>query len=95
VSRRLTTVSVCLAIACGGFVAGCGGDSSSGGGSSGGGSSESTGQTKGAKVIDVKSMDGAKGTVNYCQGKDTAGSATSSSSASRPSRVTATCSRPT
>jgi multiple sugar transport system substrate-binding protein len=75
VSRRLTTVSVCLAIACGGFVAACGGDSSSGGGSSGGGSSESTGQTKGAKVIDVKSMDGAKGTVNYCQGKDTAGSA--------------------
>jgi len=71
-------------------------------------------------------MDSAKGTVTYCQGKDTSGnahymidqfnkkyssqgltakltssrhrptsSATSSSSASRPSRVTATCSRPT
>lgn len=76
-SRRLTTVSVCLAIACGGFVAACGSDSSSsgGGGSSGGSSSGGNGQTKGAKVIDVKSMDSAKGTVTYCQGKDTSGNA--------------------
>jgi multiple sugar transport system substrate-binding protein len=76
VSRRLTTVSVCLAIACSGFVAACGSDSSSSGGSSGGSSSSSgNGQTKGAKVIDVKAMDGAKGTVTYCQGKDTSGNA--------------------
>jgi multiple sugar transport system substrate-binding protein len=81
VSRRLTTVSVCLALACGGFVAACGSSSSSSGGSSGasggssGSSSASNGQTKGAKVIDPKSMDSAKGTVTYCQGKDTAGSA--------------------
>ena len=77
-SRRLTTVSVCLAIACGGFVAACGSDSSSsgGGGSSGGSSGSSgSGQTKGAKVIDVKAMDSAKGTVTYCQGKDTSGNA--------------------
>jgi multiple sugar transport system substrate-binding protein len=77
VSRRLTTVSVCLAFACGGFVAACGSDSSSsgGGGSSGGSSSGGNGQTKGAKVIDPKSIDGAKGTVTYCQGKDTSGNA--------------------
>jgi multiple sugar transport system substrate-binding protein len=78
VSRRLTTVSVCLAIACGGFVAACGSDSSSSGGSSGGSggsSSASNGQTKGAKVIDPKAMDTAKGTVTYCQGKDTSGNA--------------------
>jgi multiple sugar transport system substrate-binding protein len=76
VSRRLTTVSVCLAFACGGFVAACGSDSSSGGGgSTGGSSSGGNGQTKGAKVIDPKSIDGAKGTVTYCQGKDTAGNA--------------------
>jgi multiple sugar transport system substrate-binding protein len=79
VSRRLTTVSVCLALACGGFVAACGSDSGSSSGGGGGGSSSSNnasnGQTKGAKVIDVKAMDGAKGTVTYCQGKDTSGNA--------------------
>ena len=37
--------------------------------SSGGG--ESSGQTKGAKAIDVASMDDAKGDVTYCTGKDT------------------------
>jgi multiple sugar transport system substrate-binding protein len=79
VSRRLTTVSVCLALALGGFVAACGSDNSSSGGSSGssGGSSSSAtnGQTKGAKVIDPKLMDNAKGSVTYCQGKDTSGNA--------------------
>ena len=75
-SRRLTTVSVCLALACGGFVAACGSDNStSGGGSSTAGSSSGNGQTKGAKVIDPKSIDNAKGTVTYCQGKDTSGNA--------------------
>ncbi|HYH88202.1 MAG TPA: ABC transporter substrate-binding protein [Solirubrobacteraceae bacterium] len=47
-------------------VAACGDDSSGGG--------ESTGQTKGAKAIDVASMDNAKGDVTYCTGKDTDGS---------------------
>jgi multiple sugar transport system substrate-binding protein len=53
---------------------GCGGDDSGGGGGGGGSTSES-GSTSGAKVIDPKAMDGAKGTVTYCQGKDTAGNA--------------------
>jgi trehalose/maltose transport system substrate-binding protein len=80
VSRRLTTVSVCLTLALGGFVAACGSDnSSSGGASAGSGASSSgsgtNGQTKGAKVIDPKLMDSAKGTVTYCQGKDTSGNA--------------------
>jgi multiple sugar transport system substrate-binding protein len=54
--------------------AGCGGDDSSSGGGGGGTGSEN-GTTAGAKVIDPASMDGAKGTVTYCQGKDTAGNA--------------------
>jgi multiple sugar transport system substrate-binding protein len=52
--------------------AGCGGDDTSGGG---GGTTSETGSTKGAKVIDPNSMNGAKGSVTYCQGKDTAGNA--------------------
>ena len=52
-------------------VTGCGGDDDDGGGTAGGG--ESGGVTKDAKVIDVKSMEGAKGTVTYCTGKDTTG----------------------
>jgi multiple sugar transport system substrate-binding protein len=60
---------VCLAVAMAVGVAACGSDS--GGGSSGGGGS--TGQTKGAKAIDVASMDNAKGNVTYCTGKDTSG----------------------
>jgi multiple sugar transport system substrate-binding protein len=61
-------------LACALFVVACGSDSgsSSSGGSSGGAPSGS-GQTKGAKVIDPASMDNAKGTVTYCQGKDTSG----------------------
>jgi multiple sugar transport system substrate-binding protein len=58
----------------GGVVAGCGDDD--GGGAGGGGTSEETGATEGAKVIDVKSMDGAKGEVTYCTGKDTGGDVT-------------------
>ncbi|MEO8690188.1 MAG: ABC transporter substrate-binding protein [Solirubrobacteraceae bacterium] len=49
-------------------VAACGSDSSSSGGGGGG-----TAQTKGAKAIDVASMDSAKGNVTYCTGKDTSG----------------------
>jgi len=56
--------------ACALTVAACGGGSS-GGGSSGGGESTSV---KGAKVIDAKSLDNPpKGTIKYCQGKDTTG----------------------
>jgi multiple sugar transport system substrate-binding protein len=67
VKYLLALVGACSIIA-----TGCGGsdDSSSGGG--GGGSSD-TGQTKGAKAIDVASMDSAKGAVTYCTGKDTSG----------------------
>ena len=53
--------------------------SSSGGGGGGGGSSTTAGggvKVEGAKVIDPKSLDNPpKGTVKYCQGKDTTGSA--------------------
>jgi multiple sugar transport system substrate-binding protein len=76
VSKRLM-VFLSVALTCGGLVAACG-SSSSGGSSSGTGgttSGGSTGSTTGAKVIDVKSMNGAKGTVTYCQGKDTSGNA--------------------
>lgn len=51
-------------------VTGCGGDDE---GESPAGGGESAGVTKDAKVIDVKSMEGAKGTVTYCTGKDTTG----------------------
>jgi len=59
---------VCLAVAMAFAVAACGGDDDGGGGSG-----ESTGQTKGAKAIDVGAMDSAKGDVTYCTGKDTSG----------------------
>ncbi len=53
-------------------------NSSSGGGGGGGGASTSSGgggvKVEGAKVIDAKSLDNPpKGTVKYCQGKDTTG----------------------
>jgi multiple sugar transport system substrate-binding protein len=62
-----------LAAACGGGGGNGGGASSSGGGgssSSGGGQSAAT---KNAKVVDLGSMQGAKGNVTYCTGKDTTG----------------------
>jgi multiple sugar transport system substrate-binding protein len=53
------------------------GSSSSGGGGGGGGASTSSGggvKVEGAKVIDAKSLDNPpKGTVKFCQGKDTTG----------------------
>jgi multiple sugar transport system substrate-binding protein len=75
--RGALALSVCALI-----VAACGGGGDSGGGGGGGASSSSGGaaaggatqqQTKGAKVIDPASMNGAKGTVTYCVGKDTTG----------------------
>ena len=68
---------LCAALACGVFVTACGSSSSSSGGSSGGSSSSQSqsGQTNGAKVIDPKLEASAKGTVTYCQGKDTSGNA--------------------
>ncbi len=75
-SRRLAAF-FSVALVGGTLVAACGSDnssSSSGGGTSSSGGS-STGVTKGAKAIDPNSMNGAKGTVTYCQGKDTSGNA--------------------
>jgi multiple sugar transport system substrate-binding protein len=62
-------LAVCAAAMVLAGLAGCGGDdgsSSSGGGGGGGG-------TPDAKAIDVGSMEGAKGEITYCQGKDTTG----------------------
>src|SRR3954464_12614436 len=70
---------LCAALMCGVLVAACGGDDSSSGGGGGGTSSSGGGGTRnttqGAKVIDPASADSAKGTVTYCQGKDTSGNA--------------------
>ena len=67
-SKRLLYL-LCAALACAVFVAACGGDDDEGGGSEGG-SADS------GKVIDPASMENAKGDVNVCQGKDTAGDIT-------------------
>ncbi|WP_051324702.1 ABC transporter substrate-binding protein [Candidatus Solirubrobacter pratensis] len=67
-------IGFALATACAIAVAACGSDN--GGSSSPGNASsagKSTGATKGAKAIDPGLMNGAKGTINYCQGKDTSG----------------------
>jgi trehalose/maltose transport system substrate-binding protein len=69
VSRRLAAL-ICTALAGGALVAACGGGSSS----SGGGGGSSGGKISGAKVINVSSMNNPpKGTIHYCQGKDTNG----------------------
>jgi multiple sugar transport system substrate-binding protein len=60
----------CVALM-GGLLGACGDDDDSGGGGTSGGTS--TGSTSGAKTIDPASMDGAKGVVTYCTGKDTSG----------------------
>jgi multiple sugar transport system substrate-binding protein len=58
----------------GGLVGACGDDGDDGGGgSSGGTATQESGTTEGAKVIDPASMEGAKGEVTYCTGKDTSG----------------------
>src|ERR671921_767327 len=71
---RRSSVVLCalLALALGVMVAACGDDGGGGGGSASGGES---GTTKGSKVIDLSLADNAKGTVRYCQGKDTSGEA--------------------
>jgi trehalose/maltose transport system substrate-binding protein len=73
-------LAAALVVALAMFVVACGSSNdNSGGGGSGGGASTSSGggtEVKGAKVIDAKSLDNPpKGTVKYCQGKDTTGSA--------------------
>jgi len=60
----------------GGLVGACGGDD--GGETTGGSGTSETGTTEGAKVIDPKLMEGAKGDIVYCQGKDTPGDAKAS-----------------
>src|SRR5690349_2628464 len=70
---RFGVVAAVVALACALVVAACGGSSGGGGGSastSGGGGQQTT---KGAKVIDPNSMNGAKGNVTYCVGRDTTG----------------------
>jgi len=73
---RFGVVAAVVALVCALVVAACGG--SSGGGGGGGASSAPSGgggqqTTKGAKVIDPNSMNGAKGNVTYCVGRDTTG----------------------
>src|SRR5690349_9185380 len=70
--RSKLVLVVCLAAVMAVVVAACGSDNSS---SSSGGGGGSGGQAKisGAKQIDPKSMDNAKGNVTYCTGKDTSG----------------------
>jgi len=68
--RHVATWLGCAALM-GGLVAGCGDDDEGGGGGTAG--TQETGATKGAKAIDVASMEGAKGNVTYCTGKDTSG----------------------
>jgi multiple sugar transport system substrate-binding protein len=68
---RGTRVAAALACAAA-LVAGCGDDSSDSG--SGGGGATEEQKITGAKVIDPGSMDGAKGNISFCTGKDTSGS---------------------
>src|SRR5215213_7933427 len=70
VSKRLVFL-LCAALACAVLVAACGDDDDGGGGGSAG--TEETGATEGVQAVDPKSMDGAKGEVTYCSGKDTSG----------------------
>jgi multiple sugar transport system substrate-binding protein len=72
VSKRLVFSGLLAVLACALLLAACGSDDKGGGGGSGGGSVD-TGATDGAKVIDLKTEEGAKGDVTYCTGKDTSG----------------------
>ena len=65
---------LCMALACGVFVAACGDDEGDSGG--GGGSQAESGATEGAEAIDPASMEGASGDVTFCLGKDTSGDKT-------------------
>jgi multiple sugar transport system substrate-binding protein len=68
---RRVRVAAAAAIILGLTAAGCGGDDGGGGGGST--SADEGRQVKNAKVIDLASMNGAKGQVTYCTGKDTTG----------------------
>lgn len=70
-SRRFVLLMCCAVLGGGVFLVACGSDD----GGVGAGS-EATGQTEGAKVIDIKAMDNAKGEVTICMGKDTGGDVT-------------------
>src|SRR3954452_4306388 len=67
--RSRLVLAVCLAAVMAVVVAACGSDSSSGGGGGASGGKK----ISGAKTIDPKSMDNAKGNATYCTGKDTSG----------------------
>jgi multiple sugar transport system substrate-binding protein len=70
--RRIASLTA-VSIACGATIAACGGGSSSSGGA---GSGTKPAKVSGAKVIDAAAMDHPpKGTITYCQGKDTNGAA--------------------
>src|SRR3954454_19816686 len=71
--RSKLVLAVCLAAVMAVVVAACGSDSSSSSSSGGGGGSGGEAKVEGAKQIDPKSMDNAKGNVTYCTGKDTSG----------------------
>ena len=58
------------------LIAGCGDDSDDSGGGGGGTSTTEGQEIEGAKVIDPASMEGAKGDITFCTGKDTTGSKT-------------------
>jgi multiple sugar transport system substrate-binding protein len=70
VSKRLLYL-LCMALACGAFIAACGEDE---GGGDGG--DQETGATEGVKAVDPASMDSASGDVTVCMGKDTGGDVT-------------------
>ena len=72
-SKRLVLLMCFAVLGGGGFLAACGSDDDEGGAAAGG---EATGQTKGAKTIDVGAMENAKGNVTICMGKDTGGDVT-------------------
>ena len=64
---RRNRLAACAAAIVAAAIVGCGGGDDSSGGGGGGGAIDD------AKAIDVGSMEGAKGEINYCQGKDTTG----------------------
>src|SRR3954451_11612609 len=69
--RSKLVLALCLAAVMAVVIAACGSDSSNSSG--GGGGSSGGAKIEGAKKIDPKSMDSAKGNVTYCTGKDTSG----------------------
>jgi multiple sugar transport system substrate-binding protein len=71
--RRTSTAATLCTLLCALLLAACGGDGDGDSGSGGSAGSEGTGQTKGAKAVDPGAMDGAKGQVTYCGGKDVTG----------------------